>query len=54
MLYYDRTDFSEGIDNNKASASTNFDSCHYWFSLSKGFKLQPYVCNRCQDNYRIW
>ena len=23
------------------------DLCHYWYLLNKGFKFQPYVCNRC-------
>ena len=21
----------------------------YWYFLNKGFKFQPYVCNRCHD-----
>ena len=25
------------------------DICHYWYFLNKGFKFQPYVCNRCHD-----
>ena len=29
MLYNDRTDVSEGIDVNKASASKECDACHY-------------------------
>ena len=35
MLYYDRTDVSEGIDINKASASKECDTCHYWYFLNK-------------------
>ena len=31
ILYYDRTDVSEGIDANKTSASKECDVCHYWF-----------------------
>ena len=38
MLYFDRTDVSEGIDNDKTSASKECDIFHYWslldFSLS--------------------
>ena len=29
MLYYDRTDVSEGIDINKTSASKKCNICHY-------------------------
>ena len=29
-MYYDRTDFSEGIDVNKTSKSKECDICHYW------------------------
>ena len=29
-MYYDRTDFSEGIDVNKTSESKECDNCHYW------------------------
>ena len=43
MLYYDRTDVSEGMDINKTSASKECDICHYWYFLNKGFKFQPYV-----------
>ena len=25
------------------------DICNYWYFLNKGFKFQPYVCNRCHD-----
>ena len=32
MLYFDRTDVSEGIDVNKISPSKECDICHYWFS----------------------
>ena len=47
MSYYDRTDFSEGIDVNKASKSKEWNICHYF--LIKVFKFQPNVCNRCHD-----
>ena len=36
ILYHDRTDFSEGIDINKRSASKECDICHYWYFI--GFK----------------
>ena len=49
MLYYDRTDVSEGIDVNKTSASKECDICHYWYFLNYSFKFQPNVCNRCHD-----
>ena len=40
MLYYDRTDVSEGIDINKTSTSKESDICHYRYFLNKGFKFQ--------------
>ena len=49
MLYYDRSDFSEGIDINKTCESKEFDICHYCYFLDKGFEFQPDVCNGCQD-----
>ena len=49
MLYFDRIDVSEGIDVNKTSASKEYDICDYWYFLSKCFKFQSYVCNRCHD-----
>ena len=49
MLYFDRTDVSEGIDVNKTSASEECDICHYWYFLNKGFKFQPNVCDRRHD-----
>ena len=49
MLYYDRIDVSEGNDINKTSASKECDFCHYWYFLKKGFKFQPYVCNKYHD-----
>ena len=49
MLYFDRIDFSEGIDLNKTSRSKEYDIYHYWYFLNKGFKFQRYVCNRCHD-----
>ena len=49
MLYFHRTEVSEGIDVNKTSESKECDVCHYWYFLNKGFKFQPNVCNRCHD-----
>ena len=49
MLYFDRIDTSKEIDVNKISKSKEFNICHYWYFLNKGFKFQPYVCNRCHD-----
>ena len=49
MLEYDRIDFSEGIDINKANASKECDICHYWYFLDKNFDYEPYLCNGCHD-----
>ena len=49
MLYYDRTDVSEGIDVKKTSASKQCDVCHYWYFLNYSLKFQPNICNRCYD-----
>ena len=40
MLYYDRTDVSEGIDVNKTNKLKEYDICHYWYFLNKRFKFQ--------------
>ena len=49
MLYFDRIDFSEGIDVNKTSASKESHIHHYWYFSNYSFKWQPNVCNRCHD-----
>ena len=49
ILQYDRTDFLEGNDINKTSASKECDICHYWYFKDVGFKYEPYVCNGCHD-----
>ena len=49
MIYYNRIDMSEGTDVNKTSESKEWDICHYWHFLDKGFKFQTYVCNGCHD-----
>ena len=47
MIYYVRTDVSEGIDVNKKSTSKEYDVCHYCHFLNYSFKFQPDICNRC-------
>ena len=49
MLYYDRIDVSEGIDVNKTSKSKEWYIGHYWYSLDKGFNIQPHVCSGCHE-----
>ena len=49
MLYFDRTDFFEGIDVNKTSESKECDICHYWYLLDKSFKFHLNVFNECHD-----
>ena len=49
MLYYDRIGVSKGIDINKTSESKECDICHDLYFLSKGFKFQLYVRNRCHN-----
>ena len=43
----DRIDISEGIDINKANASKEYKSCHYWYFNDIDFKYEPYLCNGC-------
>ena len=45
MLYYDRTDVSEGSDVNKTSASKKCNIGYYWYFLNYSFKFQPSVIN---------
>ena len=49
MLYFDRTEVSEGTDVNKTSASKECDICHYWYFLNYCFNFQPNVYNMCHD-----
>ena len=49
MLKYNRIDISEGIDVNTTNASKEYDLCHYWDLLNRGFKYEPYLCNGCHD-----
>ena len=39
MLCYDKIDGYEGININKTSASKEYDNCHFWYFLDKGFKF---------------
>ena len=48
MLYYNRIDFSEGINVNEISASKKCISCHFSYLFLKRFKFQLPVCNVCQ------
>ena len=48
MLYYNKIDIFEGIDVNKISKSKECDICYCW-CFFKGFKFQPYVCNKYHD-----
>ena len=49
MLWYQKSDTSEGIDVNKTSASKQCEVCHYWFFKDIGFKFEENVCNKCHD-----
>ena len=49
MIYFDRSDVSEGIDVNKTNASKECDIFHYWHFLNYSFKFQRNVCHRCHD-----
>ena len=49
MLKYEKIDVSEGIDENKTSASKECELCSRWFFKDVGFKLEEHVCNRCHD-----
>ena len=48
MLYYDRTDISEGIDSAKCNNSKECMIYHYW-SFSHGFEFQDSLSNGCHD-----
>ena len=49
MLEHDKIDISEGIDDNKRSASKECDICHFWHFKDIGVKYEPYLCNDCHD-----
>ena len=48
MLYYDRTDVSEGIDVNNTSGLKEDRICHYWYFYIKGLRSTN-LCNGCSD-----
>ena len=39
MLYFDRIDFSEGVDVNKIGTSKEGDICYYWYFLNTGLSF---------------
>ena len=47
--YFDKIEFSEGININKTCELKEYNICHYCYFLNKGFKLQLDVCNRGHD-----
>ena len=49
MLYYDRTDISEGIDPTKSNRSKECMICHYCF-FNHGFQFQDSICNGYHDS----
>ena len=49
VLHYERINISEGIDINKSNKSNKCVIYHYWYFKDKGFKYEPYVCNKCYD-----
>ena len=49
MLQYEKISASEGIDNDKTSASKECMLFHYWYFKDVGFKFEPHVCNKCHD-----
>ena len=48
MIYYNRTDISEGTDHAKSIDRKESMVCQYWL-FSNGFEFQDYVCNFCLD-----
>ena len=49
ILYYDRIDYSEGIDVKETSQSKECNICQYWYFLDKASQFQPDVCNGSHD-----
>ena len=49
MLQYKTIDVSEGIDNNKTSASRECMLCYYWYFKNIRYKFEANVCNKCHD-----
>ena len=52
MLYYDRTDISEGIDFTISNRSKEYMISHYWF-FNHGLKFQDSLCNGCHDLTKV-
>ena len=48
MLYYDRSEISEGIYLAKSNNRTECMIHHYWF-FNHGFEFQDHICNGCHD-----
>ena len=48
MLYYDKIDLSEGIDDAKSNNGKEYVVCHYRF-FNHEFKFQGAICNGCHD-----
>ena len=50
ILYFDRIDFSEGINlKKKTSTLKECNIYHYWHFLNKRFQFQGNLRNRCHD-----
>ena len=49
MLWYQKINFSEGIDVNKTGKSKECELCHYWFFKDVGFTFEKQVCHGCHD-----
>ena len=37
------------IDVNWTGESKEYNICHYWYFLSKGYFFEQHLCNRCHD-----
>ena len=49
MLYYNKTDFSKGVDINKSNKSKECMICYYWYFKDIDYRYEPFVCNGCHD-----
>lgn len=49
MVYYYRTDISEGTEVNKTSARNECIIYHYWYFLDERFTFETITCNNCHD-----
>ena len=43
MLYYDRIDVSQGVDDDNTNNSHKYIICNYYYLLSVNFRFQPKV-----------